>query len=228
MKTDKANSDYWKNKKSYTLLQASYLILNLPVPPYTYKKKPSGFPPLPSKIYEPITIDARVNEIFESLIYLIDQKKIPLSRSVRQAIQESSEPDLLQILINKWRQKSISILDLSELLRLDRVDLISFFSKNDNQPKPKFLFPENGEIPDAKDKRKQGMAKTIRNSMDRSLQASVLVGEWINENKFKPVEITKSKVQDYLFDIGYGETKILKDVWKNIPDKNSGGRPPKE
>jgi hypothetical protein len=78
--------------------------------------------------------------------------------------------------------------------------------------------------------RKEGLSKVIRESMERSLQATYLIGKWIGESSLQPGEITKAKVQEHLGENGFGfeDSALFKDVWKAIPqiDKSSGGRPP--
>lgn len=85
-------------------------------------------------------------------------------------------------------------------------------------------------IPSADDARKGGLSKAIKESMERTLQATYQVGKWIGEAGLQPGGITKIKVQDFLGrnDFGFGETALFKDVWKAIPhsDKSTGGRPP--
>jgi hypothetical protein len=89
---------------------------------------------------------------------------------------------------------------------------------------------KHGLIPSADDNRKEGLSKAIKESMERSLQATYLVGKWIGEAGLQPGGITKIKVQDFLGqnNFGFGETTLFKDVWKAIPhsDKSTGGRPP--
>jgi hypothetical protein len=58
-------------------------------------------------------------------------------------IQEKSVPlDVIFQVVDIWLSHSC-LLNVSELLHLDRCNLIDLFSRNANQPKPAFLFGAN-------------------------------------------------------------------------------------
>jgi len=141
MAITKAEINFWKKQKSYTLLEAAYLIVEESPPAFTEKENQNVFPPLPSKKYETPTFDPKAMKVFGGLISLITKKEIPLSRCLVDVKLDSHETDFLEILLVNWQQ--YSILNLSEIFRLDRADLIEFFSRNPAQPKPKFLFPDD-------------------------------------------------------------------------------------
>jgi len=73
--------------------------------------------------------------------------------------------------------------------------------------------------------RKNSQVNAIRESVERTIQASYFVGKWVAESGSRPGEITKAKVQEILGqnDFGYGDTALFKGVWKAIPysDKNA-------
>ncbi len=83
-------------------------------------------------------------------------------------------------------------------------------------------------LPDAKSARKDGMAKAIEKSASRIHEAVFAVSAWLAESELSASEITRSKVEDFLFGEGYKEKNVADAVWKAIPAKNSGGRPPKK
>ncbi len=89
-----------------------------------------------------------------------------------------------------------------------------------------------GIIPNAKELRKAGQNKAALESMKNTIAAAFRVGSWIGKLGIQPGEITKVRVQEYLWQnkFGYGDTALFKDVLESIPssEKNIGGRPPKK
>ena len=81
----------------------------------------------------------------------------------------------------------------------------------------------------AQQKRKDGQMKAIQSGMAETVQAGILVGEWIEASAFSRGEVTKAKVQDFLYENGFKGDKVSQAVWKSIPvhQRNSSGRPPK-
>jgi hypothetical protein len=132
------------NIKTYTLLQVSYLFWDDPPPDFHIKKtnKKHSFP---SDIYD-VNISQEARRVFFSFISLIKKGEIPLSESFMDIIREMSVPlDVIFQVVDVWLDQGC-LLDVSELLRLDRCDLIDLFSRNANQPKPAFLFEANAPL----------------------------------------------------------------------------------
>jgi hypothetical protein len=75
MTLTEADLYYWKNQNSFTLLEASYLILDEPPPELTLKRPDSLLPfPFPSDGYGIISLCPKAHNIFKHLISLIKKR----------------------------------------------------------------------------------------------------------------------------------------------------------
>nr|BDD46989.1 hypothetical protein 7 [Desulfobacteraceae bacterium] len=97
-------------------------------------------------------------------------------------------------------------------------------------------FEENGRknngLSAKKDAQELGRLKREKSGWDDSIKAAVKIGIFCNQLSTKNIEITKNKLTDEIYKLGYKDLPktTIEKIWKAIPEKyrKKAGRPAKE